>query len=229
MGENTYIVATIRPWNIKTYHEVISRYPGRWLLVTAREELSPHLLKRMKPRYVFFPHWSFIVPAEVLKLSECVCFHETDVPYGRGGSPIQNLIARGHRKTVITALRMVDTLDAGPVLMKRPMSLEGIAEEIFIRAARTVAEMIREIIENEPEAQPQKGRPTVFRRRKPAESAVPETIGSLQKLFDHIRMLDAAEYPRAYIEHDGFRYELSRPSLRTDAIEADVRITKIKK
>ncbi len=25
---------------------------------------------------------------------ECVCFHMTDVPYGRGGSPLQNLIIR---------------------------------------------------------------------------------------------------------------------------------------
>jgi len=36
----------------------------------------------------------------------------TDVPYGRGGSPLQNLIVRGHTETKLTALRCVRDLDA---------------------------------------------------------------------------------------------------------------------
>ena len=48
---------------------------------------------------------------------------------------MQNLIAQGHRETVITALKMDNQLDAGSIYMKRPLSLEGLAEEIFIRAS----------------------------------------------------------------------------------------------
>ena len=53
----------------------------------------------------------------------CVCFHMTAVPYGRGGSPLQNLIIQGFSSTLITALKMVKELDAGGVYTKRTRSL----------------------------------------------------------------------------------------------------------
>jgi methionyl-tRNA formyltransferase len=40
-------------------------------------------------------------------------------------------------------------------------------------------------------------------------------------------MLDAEGYPRAYLESGGFRYEISRPALKSGKILADVHITKI--
>jgi len=54
----------------------------------------------------------------------------TYMPYGRGGSPLQNLIVRGYRHTKLTALRMVEEFDAGPVYLKEDLCLEGNAEEI---------------------------------------------------------------------------------------------------
>lgn len=58
----------------------------------------------------------------------------TDVPYGRGGSPLQNLILAGHADTQLTALKMVEEMDAGPVYAKRPLSLEGKAQDIYEKA-----------------------------------------------------------------------------------------------
>ena len=55
----------------------------------------------------FFVHWSRRVPDHWLPRYECACFHMTDVPFGRGGSPLQNLIERGHRETQLSASRMV--------------------------------------------------------------------------------------------------------------------------
>lgn len=228
MNENVYIVATIRPWNIKEFHDTISHYPGTWHLITDGKQLTPARIKKLKPRYIFFPHWNHLVPASIMDLAECVCFHETDVPFGRGGSPIQNLIARGCKETKITALQMTQELDAGPVYFKWPLALDGLAEEIFIRSSRIVAQMIREIIIQEPLPQAQKGKTVKFQRRIPEQSKIPMKFESLDAMFDHLRMLDAAEYPAAFIEHGGFRYEFSRPALRTGVIEADVRITPLK-
>ena len=226
MTDSNYIVATIRPWNINVFDEVISKYAGKWHLVTKPIDLTVELVERLKPKYIFFPHWSDIVSEEILSIVECVCFHETDLPYGRGGSPIQNLIARGHKDTIISALKMVNGLDAGPVYLKRPLSLEGLAEEIFIRTSKIVAEMISEIISKEPVPKEQKGDVTVFSRRKPEQSEAHRDLKSLEEIFDHIRMLDAAEYPRAFIRYGRFNFEISRPALRADSIEANVRITK---
>ncbi len=180
----------------------------------------------MSPKYIFFPHWSHIVPKEILDISTCICFHETNLPFGRGGSPIQNLIYQGHKETVICALRMTEELDAGPIYLKRALSLNGLAEEIFTRAANITAEMIKEIITNEPIPKDQVGKETVFKRRKPSQSKISSEITDLEALFDHIRMLDAQTYPRAYIEYKGFRYEISRPALKSDEILADLRISK---
>jgi methionyl-tRNA formyltransferase len=229
MPAPSYVIATIRPWNILLFEQFIAGRPGSWHLVTEREQLTVDRVRELAPRYVFFPHWSYMVPEPILALTECVCFHETDVPYGRGGSPVQNLIARGHRETMLSALRMEAELDAGPVYMKEHLSLEGGGEEIFIRAARLVAGMIERIVRDEPTPVAQTGTAVVFKRRTPNESQVGPELTSLGQLFDHIRMLDAEGYPKAFVEVGEFRYELSRPALRSASIDADVKITRIKR
>jgi len=148
----------------------------------------------------------------------------TDVPFGRGGSPLQNLIVRGHRRTKLTALRMVEDFDAGPVYFKEELCLEGNAEEIYIRASYLSAEMIHRIILEHPKPQPQTGESVIFKRREPQESRIPE-LPSLQGLYDFIRMLDAEGYPRAFIKHSGFCYEFTRAAYYDGKIVADVTIT----
>lgn len=226
MSERTYIVAGCRPWNRRVFDEVIAGFPGNWFFARDRAELDGALATGIEPRYIFFLHWNWIVPELLLTKHDCVCFHMADVPYGRGGSPLQNLIVRGHRHTTLTALRMVRELDAGPVYLKRDLCIEGNAEEIYIRATYLSAEMIRFMIENEPAPEPQVGQPVEFARRKPVESQVPE-LPSLLNLYDFIRMLDATGYPAAFLQHAGYRYELKRANLYDGRIEASVTITPI--
>jgi methionyl-tRNA formyltransferase len=222
-----YIVAGCKPWNRSIFNEIISSYPGEWKYVSSPGQLA-NTLSIWKPIYIFFLHWSWIVPVEIINNYECVCFHMTDVPYGRGGSPLQNLIARGHRKTKLTALQMVEELDAGPVYKKCDLSLEGNAEEIYIRAGTLSAEMIHYIIHNQPTPVPQNGNATAFKRRSPKQSAIPK-LNSLSKLYDFIRMLDAEGYPHSYFEYKGFRYEFRRAAFYDGMIKADVTISPIEK
>jgi methionyl-tRNA formyltransferase len=138
---------------------------------------------------------------------------------------VQNLIARGHRDTQLTALKMSKAIDEGPVYFKQPMSLEGGGDEIYLRIARLAYQMMRRIIEERPEPLPQEGEATVFARRVPEQSALPAGADSdLLGLFDHIRMLDAHGYPRAFVDVGSWRLELSRPALREGEVQADVRI-----
>lgn len=219
-----YIVAGCKPWNRRLFDSALRSLPGEWTFVATPAELTPELVAALAPRYVFFLHWSWKVPAEIVDGCECVCFHMTDVPYGRGGSPLQNLIARGHRDTKLTALRMVADFDAGPVYLKEPLSLEGSAEEIYLRAGELSARMIARLVAGEPAPVPQTGEPVVFRRRKPAESALPAGL-DLARAFDHIRMLDADGYPPAFVDAQGFRFTFTRAALRDGRIVADVSIT----
>ncbi|MFD2158976.1 hypothetical protein ACFSW8_08710 [Rubritalea tangerina] len=150
----------------------------------------------------------------------------TDVPYGRGGSPLQNLIVRGHRDTMMTALRMTNELDAGPVYMKRHLSLEGgSAEEIYIRAGMLSMEMVVSLVNDEPDPVVQEGEVTHFVRRTPQQSELPVEDMSLESVFDFIRMLDADGYPRAFKTIGGLKLEFSRSALREGKVEASVAIS----
>lgn len=219
-----YLVATAKSWNQRVYTDTISHYPGTWSYIAKKEDLNPDKIKSFEPRYIFFLHWSWKVPEEIINSYECVCFHMTDVPYGRGGSPLQNLITRGFRETKLTALRMEEDFDAGPVYLKEPLSLEGSAEEIYIRTSRLAAKMIQKIIKEELVPVPQEGEPTLFKRRKPIESEI-RNPSDLKALHDFIRMLDAEGYPKAFINHAGYRYTLSRAAFYEGRIVADVTIT----
>ena len=140
-------------------------------------------------------------------------FHMTDLPYGRGGSPLQNLIVRGHQKTKISAIRMTEKLDGGPVYMKHDLSLEGSAQEIFVRCSDIIfREMIPQFLAEEKEKMtpvPQEGEPVVFKRRKPEESRITSDMKTDQ-IYDYIRMLDAEGYPRAFIEFGDYRLEFEQ-------------------
>src|SRR5213076_534392 len=145
-----YLVLGSKPWNRRLFDELLSKLDGRWSYMGEPAQLSASSVSRIAPRYIFSLHWSWRVPADIINNFECVCFHMTDVPYGRGGSPLQNLIVRGHRRTKLTALRMSGSFDAGPVYFKRPLSLEGRAEDIYKRATELSAAMIQEIVAQKP-------------------------------------------------------------------------------
>ncbi len=227
MDKTSYVVATIKPWQVEVFKRQVANLPGTWSLISSPDELTLEAVAGYAPRYIFFPHWSWKVPKEIHEKYECVVFHETDVPFGRGGSPIQNLIERGHTETMISALRMTDELDAGDVYFKRPLSLDGTANEIFARSAHVIAGMIEEIVSKEPTPAPQVGEPVVFTRRTPTQSRIPDCSREPQKFYDHVRMLDADGYPPAFLEHGGFRFEFSKPVLKSGEVHAAVCVTPV--
>ena len=220
-----YVFASRTVWPIEEFLRRREKLPGEWLTVTDKSDLSAELLKAFGPRYVFFPHWSFIVPKPILDMYECVCFHMTDVPFGRGGSPLQNLVSRGLAETKLTALRMTEQLDAGPVYTKRSLDLSGTAEDIFRRAASTTMDIVEWLVANQPSPVAQRGEPTFFPRRKPEQSEIPQS-GTSESLYDHIRMLDAEGYPHAFARLGDWHMEFTKASINNEAVTAQVTFSK---
>jgi methionyl-tRNA formyltransferase len=191
------------------------------------EELLIGKWKVVKPEYIFFTHWSHRIPADVHTAYECIIFHMADLPFGRGGSPLQNQISRGIETTMLCALRCVEDMDAGPVYARQPLSLLGTADEILERAADLMLPMMHEIVQRRPVAQPQVGEATVFSRRTQAEGNL-AALRDPAQVFDYIRMLDGALYPPAFIETDGLIFEFTRASLKGEHVIADVKIRRRK-
>lgn len=105
----------------------------------------------------------------------------TDLPYGRGGSPLQNLIVCGHNQMRLSALKCTAGLDAGPVYDRVPLGLDGSAEDILLRAAGLMAPMIVNIIEQPPVSAEQTGEVGEFVRQKFEDGNI-AALGSIAQI-----------------------------------------------
>lgn len=219
-----YVIASSKPWNRNLPANLHAATGQRFQLISNPAEITLERLAELGPRYVFFPHWSHRIPADVFRNFECVIFHMTDLPFGRGGSPLQNLIARGIYETQISALKCAEEVDAGSIYLKSSLTLHGAAEEIYLRGSKIIENMIVQIIKQNPLPKAQVGEPTFFKRRKPEQGNLHDAE-SLEQAFDLIRMLDADGYPNAFITVGNLRLEFTRASRKPDCLIADVRIT----
>lgn len=220
------IIATIKSWNIEHARELQKKYEGVHDIViyTAKEEFNTDSVRDFKPDYIFLPHWSYIMPKEITDNWECVVFHMTDLPYGRGGSPLQNLIVRGHKETKVSAIKVTEKLDGGPIYMKQVLSLEGSAQQIYMRCSDIIfQEMIPKFLAEKLTPMPQEGKPVVFKRRKPEESMITPDM-ELGMIYDYIRMLDAEGYPKAYMDFGNYRLEFDSAALSGDGQELSARV-----
>ena len=221
------IIATVKSWNIERASALKKQYEGvhEIEIDTTKEEFTIDHVREFDPDYILLPHWSYLIPKEITDNWECVVFHMTDLPYGRGGSPLQNLIVRGHKETKISAIKVTEQLDGGPVYMKHPLSLEGRAQEIFVRCSDIVFhEMIPAFLTRKMTPVPQEGEPVVFKRRKPEEGQITPDMEP-DKIYDYIRMLDAEGYPRAYMEFGDYRLEFEEAGFSADGKELSARVT----
>ena len=218
------VIASPKPWHVGMAPSLRRRTGVDFVTIREPQDLSAVRLARIRPRYVFLPHWSHRIEPGIFEEYECVIFHMTDLPFGRGGSQLQNLIVRGLQDTQISAIRCVAQLDAGPIYLKRPLSLLGSAEEIFLRAAAIIEDMIAEIVKRRPRPKSQRGRPTNFKRRRPEQGNL-AVAKSLDEAFDLIRMLDAEGYPSAFLSAGPLKIEFTRASRKAGCVLADARIT----
>lgn len=217
-GDSTrggFLVLGQRPWSQEVF-PVLRGLGGSWSFVTDPSDLSLDVVDSVRPEVVFVLHWSAKIEDAIIEKYECVGFHMTDLPFGRGGSPLQNLIIRGFGATMLSAFRLVSTMDAGPIYMKRPLRLDGTAHDIYRRMSSLQVEMIAEFLSERPAASDQIGEAVVFDRRHPEDSRIAEGIGTPRALFDFIRMLDAPEYPHAFLESAGLRVEFVNAKLEPD-------------
>ncbi len=206
MKKKTYnIIATIKPWNIQFFKKNIKELKGNWILIDKTYKLNLKKLENIKVNNIYFIHWSKLITKKIYNKYNCISFHMTDLPYGRGGSPLQNLIIRGKKNTKISAFKLNNKIDGGPIYLKKNLKLNGSAEEIFKRSVKIVFGMIKEIIKKKLKPKPQKSSKISFKRLTKKDNNLDfKKIKSLNELYDKIRMVDAPGYPDAYSKINNF-------------------------
>ena len=169
------------------------------ILLDNPKKLKLNYIKKINPKLIFFPDWSWIIPNEIVQKYQCICFHESNLPKFRGGSPLQNQIIRGIKNTKTSSFIMNEKLDAGDILLQKDLSLEGSLDDIFSRMISNDYFLINKIINGKFKKQKQTGKITTYKRRKPKESELISLDFSKKYLYDFIRML-ADPYPNAFIK-----------------------------
>jgi len=225
MTKKDIVVCTIKSWNIENYKKIKKKFDHLfWHIIKDNKNLNYNNVSEIKPKYIFFPHWSLKIPKKIHENFECIAFHMTDLPFGRGGSPLQNLIIRGYKKTKIAAFRVTDELDAGPIYLKKDLPLDGSAQEIYKRASEIIfQEMIPHILKESPNPIPQKGKIVTFSRRAPKNSDI-SNLNDLNKIYDYIRMLDAEGYPKAFLEKSNLIIEFNNAKKKYNEIIVKAKI-----
>ena len=190
-------------------------------IVSASEisEIQKQIESGVKFDFIFFPHYSKVIPSHFLEFQNCIGFHTGDLPKDRGGSPIQNKILRGEYSTWVSAFKIVEEIDAGDILCKESISLEnGSIKEILNDVSKIISRLILNIVTNDPIPFPQIGTYSIHPRVNRQESELNLEDLDVRQIYDRIRMVDGLDYPLAYIKVGRYRILLSEAKLRENTL-----------
>jgi methionyl-tRNA formyltransferase len=142
---------------------------------------------------------SNIVEKKYLELNKNnIVIHASDLPHGKGFSPLQWQILEGKNDIPLTLFEAVEGVDAGPYYLKDFINYNG--SELYFELREMLGEKIIEMsilfIENFNHMIPirQTGIETFYPRRKKKDDQI-DPQKSIIELFNHFRIADNEKYP----------------------------------
>lgn len=152
-----------------------------------------------------------ILPRAVLRRNALnLVVHESELPAGRGFSPVAWQVLEGRHRIPVCLLEAGGEADAGCVYLRDAIVLDGneLLPEIRRKQGQKTLELCLRFLLSWPDLTPraQTGTPGRFRRRRREDDRLDPGL-SLAAQFDHLRILDNDRYP-AWFEHRGRRFIL---------------------
>jgi methionyl-tRNA formyltransferase len=159
----------------------------------------------------FFLGCSRIVPGEVLRRNRLnLVVHGSDLPLGRGFSPIPWQVLEGKNRIPIVLFEAEEALDAGPIYFRDEIELDGteLLDEIHVKTWEKIEMLVRTFLDQYGKVRPraQHGAPTFYERRTQKDDEL-DPHRTLAEQFDHLRIVDNERYP-AWFTYRGQRYVL---------------------
>ena len=193
-----------RDWSIEIYNKLKRQNKNHdFLIIETVEDSYVPKIKKFNPDMILFYGWSNIIKKEIVDQYKCLMLHPSPLPKYRGGSPIQNQIINGEKKSAISIFIMDQGIDTGPILKQKSFNLSGSIEQIFTRIKKIGYELTNQILSEDltPTSQ-DNSKATYYKRRKPSQSEITlEEIKNKSSEYIHnkIRMLEDP-YPNAFIK-----------------------------
>lgn len=192
----------IIPW-VKKLARIISPY-HRVKLCFEKDEL-------LRGDFNFLLGCTKILEKRYLNMNPLnLVIHESDLPGGKGWSPMAWQILEGRSRIPVTLFEACEGLDAGPVYLKDVIVFQGheLLPEIKAKQGEKTVEMVIRFLDSWPElqARKQKGEETYYRKRTQKDDML-DIHRSIAEQFNNLRIVDNEKYP-AWFELHGCKYKI---------------------
>ena len=138
--------------------------------------------------------------------------HESNLPKGRGWSPMTWDIIRNKKKIYFTLFNANKKIDCGDIFLQKIIDLNGteLYDDIKNLQYSISEKLCLEFIKKYPkiltEGRVQKGKPTYYKRRYPIDSKVLFN-NKISEIFNLLRISSFEDYP-VYFTHKGKKFKI---------------------
>ncbi|MDZ4855244.1 MAG: UDP-2,4-diacetamido-2,4,6-trideoxy-beta-L-altropyranose hydrolase [Nitrospirota bacterium] len=169
--------------------------------------------------FCFYLSCGQIVPVSILsQYRHNLVVHESDLPKGKGWSPLSWQILEGRNKISVTLFEAAKKVDSGRIYAQESLEFEGheLIEELRVAQARATRNLCKRFVSEYPailaKAREQVGEESLYPRRKLADSKL-NASQSIVDQFALLRIVDNERYP-AFFENDGYEYVIAIRKIR---------------
>ncbi len=196
--------------------QILVDNPNSWILNYAKELLESIKSKFNYNAKLLHKHEE-VVEGDVLCLLACekifknlplnkhnLVVHESDLPKGKGWSPLTWQVLEGKKRIPITLFEATEKVDAGKIYNQDFIKLDGyeLLPEIKHKQGVITNNLILKFLENYPnQGKEQKGEETFYDKRGPKDSQL-SIDKSLKEQFNLLRVCDNERYPAFFYLND---------------------------
>ena len=168
-----------REWAKDIILELRTKFPNKiYGVISNKAEYDEFIKKTVLDEFscLIFIGWSWIIESKIVDNFLCLGVHPSDLPYFRGGSPIQNQIIRGVIDSKVSLFQLSSKLDAGDIWAKESLQFLGNSmDEIFIEIKKSSFKLLFDFIESNQNYNPESQNLSIgsyYNRRTPKDSVV---------------------------------------------------------
>jgi ribosomal protein S18 acetylase RimI-like enzyme len=203
------ILCDLDSWLLPYLYDLVEE----WRAMGHRCEMSHEASGAVPADFCFCLSFSQIVPSSIRRqFKNTLVVHESELPQGRGWSPMSWQILAGSSRIPVTLIEAEDAVDTGRIYLQEWIELEGseLSADWRAKQARCTTSLCKRWVENYPAsvetAREQQGDASYFEKRERAHSELDPNL-SIVNQFELLRVVDNKRYP-AFFNIRGQLYRL---------------------
>ncbi len=176
-----------------------------WQTSTLRGADAEARIRAAEPEAMALAAFAALVPNNLLDLTPLgiLNVHPSVLPRWRGAAPIQSALLAGDRGTGVSIIRLVQALDAGPILLQElvPIAPEDDYVTLEPRLAAIGARLLLRALRERPPPVPQDDSEATFSKRIERDDARIDWKQPSETIWNQVRAYRG--WPQAFTQFDG--------------------------